>query len=54
MLTTTTDGFVLSWDIDIANPVMALDSGRRMKFTGIAITAGGKYVAVGCEDYCVR
>jgi len=54
LLTSTTDGLVLSWDCDVQLPVMALDCGRKMKFNCIAISASGQFVAVGCEDLCVR
>jgi len=54
LLTSTTDGFVLSWDCDVTNPVMALDCGRRMRFTCTGISSGGRFVAVGCEDMAVR
>jgi WD40 repeat protein len=34
--------------------VMALDCGRRMRFQCIGLSAGGRFLAVGCEDLCVR
>ena len=34
--------------------VMALDCGRRMKFTCIGLSSGGRFLAVGCEDLSVR
>ena len=54
LLTTTSDGFVMSWDCDVQLPVMALDCARRMKFTCIGLSSGGRFLAVGCEDLCVR
>lgn len=54
LLTPTTDGFVLSWDCDVATPVMALDCGRRMKFLCASLSSGGRFIAVGCEDMAVR
>jgi WD40 repeat protein len=54
LLTTSLDGFVLSWDCDVEHPVLTLDCGRRMKFTCISLSASSRFVAVGCEDCCVR
>jgi len=38
----------------IMGQVMALDCGRRMRFQCIGLSAGGRFLAVGCEDLCVR
>ncbi|KAJ1486976.1 WD40-repeat-containing domain protein [Baffinella frigidus] len=54
LLSSTTDGFVLGYDCDVQLPVLTLDCGRRMKFSCINISSTSHFIAVGCEDFCIR